>query len=122
LRRANAGNIKERPSSRAARYRDPGKTIDGLCLTQRTDDVTNANVKIMSRIAKLEAIQIEQADLGSSDERAPRAPRVPHNIAVQILGVSDEDLAVRRRHLDAGAIICAASSLPPLKITDLQII
>jgi len=43
-------------------------------------------------------------------------------MAISILGVADEDLAVRRRHLDASAVVRAASSLPPLKIADLQIV
>lgn len=95
--------------------------IDGLCPMQRTLYYMH-KFKIMPRTLELEAIQIEQADLGSSDERSPRAPRVLHNMAVPILGIADENLAVRRRHLDASAIISAASSLPPLKITDLQIL
>jgi hypothetical protein len=66
--------------------------------------------------------QVEMTLFRISQERLPGSPGVLYNWPILILGVAHEHVSICRSNLNASAIVCAASGLPPLKIGDLQII
>ncbi len=97
-----------------ARYKD------GLRLTQSADPCNASRSAAYRRAAALKPIQVKSAHPCVGDEHAPRPTGILHERTVGVLGVTYNDLSVCGSQLDASAIICAASRLPPLKIGDLQ--